>query len=419
MVQELNNKNRQLESDVERLREAQRSLQQQLTAAQETLKSKMSRVDTLQKEVEDLNSKSEEKVMYLQMQLKNAKTADEDRDREVAALNTQLETVGAQVASMRHAASEKDSAVSGNREVIEALQNKLFELEPEIERSKEKARELERNVNAQMLLKAEQEALLTALRRDLRATIEAHDEATKRVKAMEEQKLRSDSQLVKMADLNDQLAVLQSAVEDKSSLITRLQAEAQAGERNRAMRTALLASTEAQLEALNRDLVVKEEAARDAAGRADSFLAQVAALEGRLDEQAATTAARIVALEGAVATERARAAEALAEARRAHEQAVDGAMRDYAKKSALARALLSERVEEVRALSIKNEELQTEINSGAPNERRIFELAKLQANREATHGQRRWVRSALPALPALCFLRTPLHPSPFVPPCQP
>ena len=37
-----------------------------------------------------------------------------------------------------------------------------------------------------------------------------------------------------------QVTVLQASVEDKTSLITRLRAEAQAGERNHAMRTAMV-----------------------------------------------------------------------------------------------------------------------------------------------------------------------------------
>lgn len=45
---------------------------------------------------------------------------------------------------------------------------------------------------------------------------------------------------------------------------------------------------------------------------------------------------------------------------------------------------MNEKEEEARLLSCKVAELQAEINSGAPTERKIFELASMQAKREAS-----------------------------------
>lgn len=59
------------------------------------------------------------------------------------------------------------------------------------------------------------------------------------------------------------------------------------------------------------------------------------------------------------------------------------------KKSSMARSLLTEREEEVRHLSARLALLTDEISSGAPSERRIFELAQSQARREATLGLQR------------------------------
>jgi len=358
-----------------------------LAAAQEALRGKSEQAAALQTELDAVRSKSEEKVLYLQMQVNSAKAREEEHHREQAAAKAQLEAMEAQIASLRRLTAEKDSAVGSNREVIEALQNKIFELEPEVERGKEKVRELERNVNAQLLLKAEQDALLTALRRDLKAMMEAREEDVRRLKELEEHKGRADSQHVKMAAMNDQLTVLQAAVEDKTALVTRLRAEAQASERNHAMRTAVLATTEAQLEAVRRDLAGRDAAAKEAAERAAALAARVAALEAGLDARARESEAQVASLMQTAEGERKRYAEVQAQARDAHESALDACKRDYAKKSSLARALLSEREEEVRLLTARNEELQTEIASGAPNERRIFELAELQARREAMYGQ--------------------------------
>ena len=61
--------------------------------------------------------------------------------------------------------------------------------------------------------------------------------------------------------------------------------------------------------------------------------------------------------------------------------------RENFKKSSLARTLLTEREEENAFLRTKNEELANEVQSGAPSDRRFFELAEIQAKREAVHGQ--------------------------------
>ena len=380
---------KRLETEIERYRKTEQAMKEQLVMAQDSLRSKSVLVENSQRDLEASNSKCEEKVLYLQMQINVAKARDEEKDRDLTTLKAQLEAMSTQLSSMRRLASEKECAMGDNREVIQSLQNKIFDLEPEVERSKEKIREMERNVNAQMLLKAEQDALIAALRRDLHAMIEAREDSVKRVKELEEQKQRADSQLTKMAAVNDQLTVLQAAVEDKTSLITRLRAEAQASDRNHAMRTAMLATTEAQLEALRKEIGVKDDAIRDAETRASALQTQLKSLEMRVEERNHAAALRIQELEMAGEGERKRYADAQAEMRDSHEQAIEATKRDYSKKSSLARALLSDREEEVRLLSAKNDELQVEINSGAPNERRIFELAELQAKREAIYGQHR------------------------------
>jgi hypothetical protein len=73
----------------------------------------------------------------------------------------------------------------------------------------------------------------------------------------------------------------------------------------------------------------------------------------------------------------------------AHEAALEAVKRENAKKSAAARTLLGEREEENRILADKVKELSAEIQSGAPSERRIFELAQMQAKRDAAYGTHR------------------------------
>jgi hypothetical protein len=109
-----------------------------------------------------------------------------------------------------------------------------------------------------------------------------------------------------------------------------------------------------------------------------------------LEERVKEAADKAAALEAALTAETAKHAESMAALRGELEQSLEAARRDFGKKSALARTLMQEKEEEVRVLSAKAQELQEEIKSGAPNERRIFQLAQEQAKRETTHGMYRY-----------------------------
>lgn len=74
-----------------------------------------------------------------------------------------------------------------------------------------------------------------------------------------------------------------------------------------------------------------------------------------------------------------------------HEAAIEALKKDYNKKSSTARLLLNEKEESLRTLVVRVRELEEEIFSGAPQERKIFELAQSQAKREATHGLHKYV----------------------------
>ena len=74
------------------------------------------------------------------------------------------------------------------------------------------------------------------------------------------------------------------------------------------------------------------------------------------------------------------------------EDKLEAARKDFVKKSNLARALLTEREEEAAALAGRVAELQAEIASGAPSERKIFQFAELQSQRDIAQGLHRQVK---------------------------
>jgi hypothetical protein len=153
-----------------------------------------------------------------------------------------------------------------------------------------------------------------------------------------------------------------------------------------------VATSEAQIDQLKGQLRAKDDALQESAER-------VSVLQARLD-------ASIIGLEAAEADVLVAKDEAIQHRKdlivehekmaetnsNNHTTEIELLQREHAKKSNIARALLAQREEENRGLTSKVKILQDEISSGAPNERRIFELAQTQAKREAQQGTHRDVR---------------------------
>lgn len=376
---------RKLDAECERLKEAEGCLQRQASEMEKALEKKSAALEALKKESDVSRAQIEEKMLMVQMQSNSIKSQLEARDREARTASAGLESATAQLKSLQHQTEEREGALKSNKELLAALQARLTDIEPELERATARLKEQTRIAGAQTLLKAEQEALLSSLRRDLKAALDARDASSKQLALLDDFRVKYEQAGQKVAALNEQVADLQAAADEKVSTITRLRTEAQASERNHAMRTAMLATCEAQLETLRNELLVRADTSKVAVERAAALQMQLAASEARLSERVAESSKRIEHLEGEVKQQAAEAAQRLAAQATQHEAALEGAKREFAKKSGMARSLLQEKEEEVRVLVQRVADLQAEISSGAPSERRIFELARVQSQREATH----------------------------------
>ena len=194
--------------------------------------------------------------------------------------------------------------------------------------------------------------------------------------------------------MDNQLSVLQACVEDKNTLLTRLRGELAVSDRNLGLKAAsliaaeaLVSSREGEKEAMRRELTSQTESLFQAMQRARG-------LEGRVESLATDLAEKVSQAE--VEKEEAAIRESsivmkykniIAEMKLNTEDRLETMKRETFKKSSLARTLLTEREEENIFLRTKNEKLVNEIQSGAPSDRRFFELAEIQAKREAVHGQ--------------------------------
>ena len=87
------------------------------------------------------------------------------------------------------------------------------------------------------MMKAEQENLLNNLRRDLRASTEVREALLKKTTEAESRCAKAEATVAQLSLVAEQVSVLQAAVEDKSAIVKRLTAEAQANIAQHAVRT--------------------------------------------------------------------------------------------------------------------------------------------------------------------------------------
>ncbi len=395
-LSEAQTKMRKLDAELTRLRNVEDYAKTQLKNMEGVIIDKTNTVDELTKQIENSKAEYEEKVLSIQMAAQNAsqnasRDNDDVKEKEIGNLRRQLEKSSGQLQVMKNINEEQGMSVKSNRDMIQALQARLIEVEPELTQARDKLKKMDEQKSAGALLQAEQQAEFNKMKRDLKTAFEQKQEAYQKITELEDYKANAEGKLLKMAALQDQVSLLQISVDDKTSLISRLRTEAQSAERNHAMRTAMLATVEAQLQTVQEEQSKKDEALAESIERVTSLQASVRAGEVRLAERVAESSQEIEELTKKLkVSEKQRENEVRSLGER-HESALNAIKADHAKKSGMARTMLSQREEEVRVLTARVQELQEEITSGAPTERKIFELASIQANRDKTHGHLRYV----------------------------
>ena len=188
----LTSKIKKLESQIEEGKSLQTSYVERTAAFEENLRVRSEDLSNSRRENEDLTAQTEEKIMYLQMQLNSMRVKEEQSASELGTLREDLEIMTATVI-------EKGIAFDQKKDIVEKLQNKLFENEEEINTFRGKILELERNVTAVKLLKDEKESLLLAARRDIKVMVDAREQSLRKMQELEEYKLKTENISVKLA----------------------------------------------------------------------------------------------------------------------------------------------------------------------------------------------------------------------------
>lgn len=237
---------KKLDAEVTRLQKIETHLKTQARQMEVAIIEKTTKLGELAKQLEADKAAYEEKVVSIQMTAASAaqtasasaaREGDEAKEREMAALRQQLESAQSQIAALKTAQEEADMSVANNRDMISALQSRLIEVEPELMQAREKLKRMESEKTASALLRAEHQAEFNKLSKDLKRAFAVNEETAKALAELEEYKANAEGKLIKLVTMTEQVTVLQSAVDDKTSLISRLRTEAQTAERNHAMRT--------------------------------------------------------------------------------------------------------------------------------------------------------------------------------------
>ena len=214
------------------------------------------------------------------------------------------------------------------------------------------------------------------------------------------EKVQLEEKIQKAAKQENKLSVSESEVtalreelnksklnESKNaSLVSRLQSDQESSERKHGQQTALIGMLEAQLAELNEsksELQAKlEVAAYDLRQKDEHFLSVNSKLE-KAERALAHQASRKVHSDNfaqhAVDVETAKKAQKLEELQRE----IKALQQQMARKSSAAQKLLQKREAECNVLRKSNKVLQKEVDKGSLSDRRIFELAAQQSNRES------------------------------------
>jgi chromosome segregation ATPase len=189
-----------------------------------------------------------------------------------------------------------------------------------------------------------------------------------------------------VTELREQINKLKLEITKNATLVDKLQAEKESNERNHGQRTALVGMLETQLSEMsdkNADLNAKLEAAlydvRQKNDVIQSDLERIEKMEKDLADaknEAQLAAEALAAAQKGADSKSSKMAEAL-------QKELQNTKQQMARKSTAAQRLLQQREAECAELRKSNKALQHEVDKGSYSDRRIFELAAKQSDRES------------------------------------
>uniref|UniRef100_A0A7S1CYD3 GRIP domain-containing protein n=1 Tax=Cyclophora tenuis TaxID=216820 RepID=A0A7S1CYD3_CYCTE len=364
---------------------------------------------------DELKSRFQSKVTASEKQHKDVKSKLEEqlknKNAQLEKTISQLKSAGAQSSTLKDENDALRSKLNSDNIVKQALQKKIDELQKEVAEivAKQSARESalqqdqkrleEEKVSLTEKIRSvsderdgvkntveELRGKLDALEHNLNMMIDEKKESDQKLHQAARNEVKMGSTEKELSALREQVTKLKLQQTKSSSLLEKLQAEKEASERKHGQRTALVGMLEAQLAELNdknTEANAKLEAALyDLSQRDETIAMTKEQLEKTEKTLASTQLARKQASDSITSAQKG------ADAKKSKiietlQREVQNLQIQMGRKSAAAQRLIQERESECIELRKANKVLQQEVDKGSLSDRRIFELAAQQSNRES------------------------------------
>lgn len=334
---------KRLESELENCRFNDAYLRSKIENLEISWDKSLNESENLKKHVDSLRSSSEEQVLYFQMQ---------------------------------------------QNILIKPLKQRISQLEVELQEYNQRRNDHEKEYNNLIMLKVEQETLLRDTQNELHNAYKLIDTYQEKINSLENSLKKHHDLFQKYELQSKEINDLSLQLDEKASSLSRLRSEAQLNDQNYAIRAALLATYEAQLESMKIEITEKENIQKELLLTIEMLkLDSVQMIEkmnlcisnkiGEIDD----LKSKIAELSKFYETQR-------LTAKQEYEFSYEAVIKDYTKKLNTAKQLIIEKEDENRVLLSKINDLQTEISSGAPTERKFFEYAEFQSKRDGMFDQR-------------------------------
>lgn len=325
------------------------------------------------KRQEDKNEKLKNKVYALEMTIQEKQT-------KIAYLEKKID-MAMDGASM-DVSSIQDRKKHHLETIIEEQKVKLRDYSQELDKLRQYIFEVDKKSSASSVLKAEQEALLFSLRKDLKAALHSKEENDKKVRDLVEYRIRTEGKLSNIIENKDKLSQSEADLDEAKALIKRLENRLHLAETNLAVRTASMASKEEEIASMKTDLEYKRSELENSARVIQSLRVQLtqqeekASIERKMHSE--TVNLKQEELNKMIRLHE----ESMASSQHAFDTAICDVKKDAFNKNQIARLLLDEKESAIQKLTEQNIALKEEVDSGQPADRKIFEMASRQATRE-------------------------------------
>jgi hypothetical protein len=340
------------------------------------------------KELEDQLKAREDQLAKLVGQVKASTTETSTLRDEKESIHNKLKSEAVVQQALRKKLEDMQKALSESQSTATAASTLLTQQHAEAEKERDSLREqlktamLERNSAKNKV--EELSGKLSALGSNLSAMLDEKKDLDERVQNAMKQEAKLRATESELTSLRDQINTFKLEQTKNRSLLEKLQAEKEASEQKHGQRTALAGMLEEQLAELNEknaDANAKLEAALyDLSAKDEDIEAIKEKLENAEKALADTQNANRKATESFAIAQRGAEGKKQVESLQREIQSLQQQM---SKKSAAAQRLIQEREAECIELRKTNKFLSQEVDKGSLSDRRIFELAAQQSNRES------------------------------------